>query len=193
MKLKISLAQWIELVGMFGLLISLVMVGYQLKQNTDMQRIDLLMQETSAIIDNERLMIENEHVARVWAKSLEDPTSLTLAEQRIMEGYLWIFVELLRSNHRMKEHGLLSDEDWKYRLNTDAGFYLGNPYAWGWFLGFVDGNLSLPKEITDHIFYLKEHRSLMQIDSTLRYMNDNQEFIKQVLEETQNEDDNSQD
>ena len=186
MKKKISLGQWIEIIGMFGVLLSLIMVGYQLKQNTEMQRIELLMQESHAIIDSERMMVENEHAARVWAKSLLQPTSLTLAEQRVMEGYLWIFVELLRTNYRMKELGLLSDEDWKFRLNTDSGYYLGNPYAWGWYLGFIAGNEGLPKEITDEIAKMRNEQNRIQLNSTFNYVNRNQQFIKQVLEEIEN-------
>ena len=190
--MKLSLGQWLEVVGMAGVIISLIMVGYQLKQNTDMQRVDLLMQESHAIIENERLMMESEHVSRVWAKSLTDPANLTLAEQRVMEGYLWTYMELLRTNYRMKEAGLLSNEDWRFRINTDVNFYLGNEYAWGWFLGFSHNNFGMPSEIIDTIKSGMQKPRRDKYNGTINYMKENQKFIQGVIQEKESNPENKE-
>ena len=42
-------------------------------------------------------LLVGEEGAKVWAKSIEDPENLSLAEQRIMEALLWSYTERLRS------------------------------------------------------------------------------------------------
>lgn len=56
-------------------------------------------------------LLVGENGAEVWAKSIEDPEHLTLAEQRIMEVLLWSYTEQLRSLRRLAELGMLDSTD----------------------------------------------------------------------------------
>ena len=182
MNLKLKLDDWLQLVGMAGVIISLIMVGYQLKQNSELLRLQIIMEESYAVIDHERIMVDNERASEVWAKSLTDPTNLTMAERRIMEGYLWSFIELIRTNHRMSEAGLLTDEDWRFRVKADSGFYFGNAYGYAWYQAFSDNNQTLPKEIIDAIDeHLKNSNSDM-LNRTQTYFQQQQEQLKKLME-----------
>ncbi len=89
-----KLGNWLQVSANIGIVLGLVMVGVQLKQNSDLTRIQLLYEESRRTVDLESTIV-GERGAEVWAKSIEDPENLTLADVRIMEALLWSFVENL--------------------------------------------------------------------------------------------------
>ena len=60
---------------------------------------------------------------------------------------LWSFVEQLRATHMLAELGLLENEEWKGRVNSDAAYYLGNEYGRAWWLDSSGPNSSLPDDL----------------------------------------------
>ena len=90
-----KLNKWLQVSANIGIVLGLVLVGIQLRQNSDLARIQLLYEESNRAIDLETAVV-GEQSAAVWAKSIEAPEDLTLAEIRIMEALLWSFVEQLR-------------------------------------------------------------------------------------------------
>ena len=121
---------WLQVGANLGIILGLVLVGFQLKQNSDLLRVQLLYDESQSFINHERMMI-GENGAQVWASSLEAPEDLSLAETRIMEAYLYAMAEQWRASHMLFEFGVLGDE-WRDRLVEETGYYLGNPYARAW-------------------------------------------------------------
>ena len=79
------LNSWLQVSANIGIVLGLVAVGVQLKQNADLTRVQLLYEESNRVIDLE-LRVVGEQAAEVWAKSIDDPENLTLAEIRIMDN-----------------------------------------------------------------------------------------------------------
>lgn len=129
------LSNWLQVAANIGIVLGLVMVGFQLRQNSDLTRIQLLYEESRRTVDLESTVV-GERGAEVWAKSIEDPENLTLAEVRIMEALLWSFVENLRGTHRLAELGLLEEEDWRLRVESEVTFYLSDPYSRAWWKNY---------------------------------------------------------
>ena len=88
-------------------------------------------------------MGENGSVA--WAKSLEAPQDMTLAEQRVMEGYLYALAEQWRASYMLHELGILGEE-WKNRPIEESFYYLGNPYGRAWWKVYEE-DTPLPPEL----------------------------------------------
>jgi len=144
------LSNWLQIAANTGIVVGLLLVGLQLKQNSDLLKTQLLYEESSRLVDLETQIV-GEIGAEVWAKSISDPENLNLAEQRTMEALLWSYVEQLRSTRLLGELGLLEDEEWKARVRSDTAFYLGNKYGRAWWANFKEGNSMLSPELTEEI------------------------------------------
>ncbi len=96
---------WPQTITNLGIIAGLVLVGVQMKQNTDLLKTQLLYEESRRIIEQESQYI-GENGAEVWAKSLTAPQDLSLAERRIMEALLWSYAEQLRSTRLIGGIGL---------------------------------------------------------------------------------------
>jgi len=140
----------LQVAANIGIVLGLVLVGIQLKQNSDLVKIQLLYEESNRAIELETKVV-GEHAADVWAKSLEDPENLTLGEIRIMEALLWSFVEQLRGTHKLAELGLISDSDWRARVDSEVTFYLSDRYSLAWWDNFGQPGGSLPQDLIDAI------------------------------------------
>jgi hypothetical protein len=141
-----KLSNWLQISANVGIVVGLLLVGVQLKQNSDLLKTQLLYDESRRAVDLETLVV-GENGAEVWAKSISDAKNMSLPEQRIMEALLWSYSEQLRSTHMLAELGLLEDEEWKLRVNSEAAFYLANDYGKAWWINYSDGNSSLPDDL----------------------------------------------
>jgi hypothetical protein len=145
-----KLSNWLQVAANIGIVLGLVMVGIQVKQNSDLTRIQLLYEESNRAVNLESLVV-GEQAAQVWAKMIEDPENLTLAEIRIIEALLWSFTEQLRGTYRLAEMGLLTDADWKARVETEVTFYFSDRYSRAWWENFATPSESYPKELRQAI------------------------------------------
>ncbi|MGB5629204.1 MAG: hypothetical protein WBM57_07540 [Woeseiaceae bacterium] len=144
-----KLNNWLQVTANIGIVLGLLLVGVQLKQNSDLTRIQILYDESRRQVDLE-LQVVGERGAEVWAKSIREPENLALDEIRIMEALLWSFLETQRGTHRLALMGLIEDEDWRKRVNAEVEFYLGNPYALAWWQN-ISGGFSIDPQLKDAI------------------------------------------
>jgi hypothetical protein len=145
-----KLSSWLQITANVGIVAGLLLVGVQLKQNSDLLKTQLLYDESRRAVNLETLVV-GEDGAEVWAKSISGAKSMSLSEQRIMEALLWSFVEQLRSTRLLAELGLLEDEEWRLRVNSESAFYLGNEYGKAWWVNYSESNASLPDDLKAEI------------------------------------------
>ncbi len=155
------------------------MVGLQLKQSSDLLKTQLLYEESSRLIGLETLVV-GESGAEVWAKSISEPGKLSLSEQRIMEALLWSFVEQLRATRLLAELGLIEDEEWRLRVQSDTAFYLANEYGRAWWANYSDGNTSLQSDLNSEI-----NSRLSQVDTNFTAI-----YAKSIMDLVNNTDEN---
>ncbi len=167
-----KLSNWLQIAANVGIVVGLLLVGVQLKQNSNLLKTQLLYDESRRAVDLETLVV-GENGAEVFAKSISDAENLSLPEQRIMEALLWSFVEQLRSTRLLTELGLLEDEEWRLRVSSETGFYLANDYGKAWWVNYSSGNSSLPDDLkaainarlsdVDHNFTIDYFRAIMEL------------------------------
>jgi len=155
-----KLSNWLQVAANVGIVIGLLLVGVQLKQNSDLLKTQLLYEESHRAIDLETQVV-GENGAEVWAKSITDAKSLSLAEQRVMEALLWSFTEQLRATRMLAELGLLEDEEWRIRVNSETAFFLANEYGAAWWVNYNEGNTALPADLVVAI-----NTRLSEVDNT---------------------------
>ena len=141
-----KMSNWLQIAANIGIVVGLLLVGVQLKQNSDLLKTQLLYEESRRAFDLETLVV-CENAAEVWAKSISDAKNMSLPEQRIMEALLWSFVEQLRSTRLLAELGLLEDEEWRLRVKSETAFFLGNDYGRAWWANYGGDNSALPADL----------------------------------------------
>ena len=177
-----KLGQWLQVGANIGILAGLVLVGVQMEQNSNLVKLQLIRQEADSLIAAEQAYV-GEEFAEVWAKQFNDPQSLSLAEMRILESNLWS-QSLYRwwKNYELYSMGLISEDDWKTPIVSDANFVLNSPYARAWwnvnktppshfpqeFLDFVDSHLSDTERYGAREFYDRVKKEMERLQSAQR-------------------------
>ena len=141
---------WLQIIANVGIVIGLLLVGFQMKQNADLLKTQMLYDESRRIVDFEMQMLGDDP-ARVWAKSMTEPQDLILEERRIMEAMLWTYAEHIRATHLLSELGLLDDDEWRARVRAESGFYYGNQYGLAWWKNYSEENIGMPQEVIDAV------------------------------------------
>ena len=125
-------ANWLQILGNFGLLGGLVLVALQIKQNSDLLELQLRKAEAENYISSE-LALVGEDFMETWQKHIESPEQLTLAEMRALDAVLYTHT-LFRwwSSFQLYEEGLLEANVWQTAVNVDIGLYYNTPYSRAW-------------------------------------------------------------
>jgi hypothetical protein len=128
--MSVSTRSWVEIGSVVALVAGLALVSVQIKQSTDITRIQL---ETS-LIQNWRMVDstrQSEEFAKVLAKSIEQPQDLTLAEFFELDAYYLGVTDQIQSLASQVEAGYGdSTLDDSYALNAEI--YFGNSFASAW-------------------------------------------------------------
>jgi hypothetical protein len=145
-----NLNNWIQIATNLSILAGLILVIVQIQQNTEAIHTQILTQDHQSEIELEQNML-GENPAVIWAKSIESPKSLNLAEQRVLEAYLWSQLERWRFAYEMAELGNAPPDKWKEGVERQAAFFLGSGYGLAWWKSTREHVLTLPAELRDLI------------------------------------------
>lgn len=159
------LNDWLQVAANVGIVAGLVLVGVQLKQNSDLLKTQMMYEESNRAIDIETKVV-GENGAEIWAKSITDPENLSVAEQRVIEALLWSYTEQLRATRMLAQLGLLNDEDWRQRVEADSAFYLANNYGRAWWANYSAGG-DFPDDL---VAAINERLSRVDTNFTGKYL-----------------------
>ena len=127
--------RWLSLGANFGVVIGLLLVAFQIKQDADLTKAVLFNDHTNSRKEwNQAMMGENPMA--VVAKSIEQPQELTLEELHIMDMYLIGAINELRRVEVLKVAGLEVDDAAVEGLQV---FYFGSNFAKAWYAEYSRG------------------------------------------------------
>lgn len=166
--------EWLQTGSSVGIIAGLVLVAVEMRQNSELVRMQLIQEETNSYIAGE-MAIAGENFAEIFQKMLEEPENLTLSEMRVIEADYWghTMYRWLGA-YKLYEEGLYEAEAWQSMVDYDASFMFGNPYGRAWW----DSNGTedvIPKEMIDYIDAALKDISL---DATSNYFRDIEDSIK---------------
>jgi len=125
-----SLSAWLQITANVGILGGLVLVGFQLNQNSEILQAQMMSAESRSVIDQE-MQIIGEEGAAAWVAAMSDPTNVSPEHHRVMEAIFWSAVESWR--HIEELHNLdLAEVDPRNRVSDEAPWYFGNTYGRAW-------------------------------------------------------------
>ena len=119
---------WLSLIASVGILVGLVLVAIELNQNTDQLRLQLVVQTTQKIFENNRDLLGDNPTSTI-AKSITNPEDLTYEEFLIASSFVLNGLNEWEDRFFIHEKGLISDRDWKRHIDHNIGWTLGNRFA----------------------------------------------------------------
>ena len=125
-----QLASWLQISANVGILGGLILVGFQLQQNSQILRAQMLSAESQSVIDQEMQMV-GEEGARAWVAAMSDPAAVSPEHHRVMEAIYWSAIETWRHTEELARLGLV-DVDPRPRVADEASWYFGNVYGHAW-------------------------------------------------------------
>ena len=128
--MSVSTRSWIEVGSVLALIGGLALVAAQIKQSTDITRIQLATSVTQnwRTVDATR---QSEEFARVLAKSIEQPQDLTLAEFLELDAYYLGVMDQFAALALHLESGY-RESNLENTLANNAQLYFGNSFARAW-------------------------------------------------------------
>ena len=109
--------EWLQVVGMFGVIASLLFVGLQLKQTQQIALSNTYQARSAASVEALVAAIGSPEFLSASAKVYAGkPNELTMQEVVAWEYFLGADMTLFENNHQQYEMGFLSEEHWQRSL-----------------------------------------------------------------------------
>ena len=121
---------WLQAIGGFSVLAGLLLVAFQIKQNTDLMHAQLNSDAWNEWISIDASKQDGEF-AKTLAKSIESPGDLTLSEFLEMDGYLFTYVDQLSRDRELYELGVFN-APLEVLVAESAHDYFGNQFSRVW-------------------------------------------------------------
>ena len=148
-----QLQAWLQLVSNVGVIIGLVLVAVQIKQNSDLASLELVASAMTQETDHINILL-GENPTAVFVRARSNPDELTPAEKEILANEVEWWLSMMRRNAALEQGGIWDDE-WRssllpltaMRLASDPvskAYLLEQPTVSDWMKDLHDRVSSIP-------------------------------------------------
>lgn len=127
---KLALENWIQVLTSIAVVVGLLFVGYELRQNTNFAKAEAERSILSDWADLSRAEFESD-IFELYIKSVEEPEKLTSAEVLKMSAWMTATIGEFNLQSSMYTVGLAADPT--SDLAGDFQYYLGSRFARAWY------------------------------------------------------------
>lgn len=125
---------WLEIVGLFGVIVSLVFVGLQIRQDREIAVAAAYQERAGIAVEGIRALAANEVAMRTIAKaqfgdpdSLIEPEGFAAAELQTTAFALGALTNLMDNSYYQYQAGFLPEDHWHAVRALIKGFLRDNP------------------------------------------------------------------
>lgn len=129
--IKATLGQWITAATNFAVLVGVLLVVYELRQNAELARLEMLQTQIGAFQQAEAAFFDP-RISQVWVKSFKEPESMTLAEIRAMDSYMAIHLNQMYRVYEQERKGLVESGETLEWMQGDFPYLFGSRFAKAW-------------------------------------------------------------
>lgn len=169
-----TVGQWVSKnLSNIGVILSLVFVVVQLEQNKSLTKLQIHSGNIGTDQAAELAMFGES--SKAWAKSIENPGSLTSAEIKVIDGWLHNQVLQWERTKLLKNQGLLSADEFERKITKGVRFYFGNRFAMSWWkYEKINSNLDpdIAKIVDSAIGQLHENENLQWLNQLKKDITD---------------------
>ena len=159
-----------------AVLLGLILVAYELRQNTQQLKVQLEWQGSQKIFENNRDML-GDSLPSIFAKSVTDPENLEFDEFLVASSFILNWLNIWEDKYFMYQEGLISQSDWQRPIDEEIGITLGNRFAQAfWYTSkemfepeladYIDARLPDLSENRTHKWWLDTKRILTERSAT---------------------------
>ena len=159
------LSNWISLIANVSILAGLILVAYELNQNSQLARIALI-NDGSAFENQLWTEMMGDIPGDVIAKAVECPELLTYSDFMAMDAFLFTSINIVYRNYEIAQEGLFTKSDWKGEVENYAHWYLDNEFGRAWWL--EEGTHFFETEFSDYVSRQLEKEGLDSAEYWLR-------------------------
>ena len=120
--------KWLTLGANVGILIGLALVIFEIRQNTDLLRLQFINDDLLVSAQTESPML-GEDPAEAMMKAMYTPEDLTYADFRTVDAYLVSKMDLLTRRYLLGQEGILDQSAWKTDLGLTFEWLFGNKFS----------------------------------------------------------------
>ena len=106
-----QLQNWLQIVGLGGVIVSLKFVGFEIQQSRQIAIADVYQQRAALVVEVQNGQMANDRLFGVHDK-LEEGQALGASEERLLNVSIQPWLSYYENNHFQYEIGLLSEEHW---------------------------------------------------------------------------------
>jgi hypothetical protein len=139
---------WLSIATDIGLLAGLVLVAYEINQNSQLAR-SALVNEGNVASNQFFANVMGENPADVIANSVECPEAMTYADFMAMDAFLFTGINTLYRNFELAQEGFFTEKDWRVFVEGYATWYLGNSFGRAWW--DEEGRYFFRDEFVNHV------------------------------------------
>ncbi len=126
-----KLSSWAPVLANVALLAGMLLVAYEINQNSQLARV-ALVNEGNVASNQFWANVMGENPAHVISMAVECPESMSYADYIAMDAYLFTGMNFLYRNYELAKEGIFEVEDWQALVEGYTGWYLGNPFGRAW-------------------------------------------------------------
>jgi len=126
-----SINRWLTLGANVGILIGLVLVIVEIRQNSDLVRLQFINDDLLALAQTDTPML-GDNAADVMMKAMYNPEELTYADFRVIDAYLISKMDLIYRRYRLGQEGIIEADAWKKDPGFTFEWLFGNRVALLW-------------------------------------------------------------
>ena len=115
-----TLAAWGEFLGGIAVVISLVYLASQIRQNSRLLQVSTTVALGQGDIEISKLVIEHPEVMRIFSVGAPNPESLSETERIRFDGYLLLCVRQFQQNYFVAQDGALKPALWEGEVKALA-------------------------------------------------------------------------
>ena len=121
----------LSLVANLAILLGIILVGIELKQNTEHLKLQLIDQTITRMTDDNRVLMGENPVIAI-EKSVLEPENMTFADFKIVDAYLINGVNAWEDRFFLYQAELLEAKDPQRKVDEEVDWYFGNRFAKQW-------------------------------------------------------------
>ena len=125
------LNKWLTLGANVGVVLGLVLVFVEVRQNAELTRTQM-EQQMNDMLANIELSIAEPQMAAVWVKSVREPDALADSEIRMLDAHLTSILLEWDYLIQMETSGLVSRDRVRRHVANTAPAYFGSRFAKNW-------------------------------------------------------------
>ena len=118
-----TLAAWGEFIGGIAVVISLVYLASQIRQNSRLLQVSTTVAIATSELSSTNAVVVDPTLGRIWTMETADFEALPELEQARLYAFVALQISRFQQNYYFRQDGVVRDEVWKAQMRMNADLF----------------------------------------------------------------------